>query len=78
MLRDYFLPHSLFLSSHHWDRTVAKEKEVCGPIQSFILQTQTHADTYQRKISPRLPSQLSSDFIRGAMQLDTPNRALFG
>lgn len=76
MLRDHFLPFSFIPPLEN--RTVAKEKEVRGPIQSFILQTQTHADTYQRKISPRLPSQLSSDFICGAMQLDTPTRALFG
>lgn len=77
MLRDHFLPRSLFLSSHHWQiEQRPKEKEVRGPIQSFILQTQTHADTYQGKISPRLPLRLSSDFICGAMR--TPTRALFG
>lgn len=60
------------------NRTAAKEKEVRKTIHSFISQKQTHADTYQSKISPGLPTQLSSDLIRRAMQLDTPTRALFG
>lgn len=78
MLRDHFFAqHSLFLFLPPLEnRTAAKEKEMQRTIHRFISQTQAHADTYQRKIS--LPTQLSSDFIRRAMQLDTPTRALFG
>lgn len=65
------VPFSSILSLEN--RTVAKEKEVRRTIHSFILQTQTHADPYQRKNL----TQLSSDFICRAMQLDTPTRALF-
>lgn len=68
-------PFSSILSLEN--RTVAKEKEVQRIIHSFILQTQTHADPYQRKISHGLCAQLSSDFICRAMQLDMPSRALF-
>lgn len=83
MLRDDFLPqHSLLLSFHHWkNRTATKEKEVCvevwSSIHPFIFETQTHAGSYLKKISPGLPTQPSSDFICRAMQPDTPTRALF-
>lgn len=79
MLRDDFLlQHSLLLSFHHWKNwTGAKTKEVWRSIHPFIFETQTHAGSYQKKISPGLPTQPSSDFICRAMQPDTPTRALF-
>lgn len=76
MLGNHFLPPwSLFLPFCHWKIEQWPKKRKYGEPFAVLSYKRRPMHTLIRGKSLRLPTQLSSDFLCRAMQLDTPTRA---